>query len=134
MKFLCLCHYDAAKFADCSPDDFARVAEICAPRDAALHASGHLVAVGSLAAPSTYAVIRPGADGPTVTPGPYADTPEPFGAFFILEAESFEQAVEIAKLHPGAHLGRYFGGGIEVRECESYEPPFATGRTTTPPK
>ena len=120
MKFLCLCHYDAVKFADCTAEDFRKIAEICAPHDAALHASGHLVAVGSLTALSTFAVIRPGDDGPTVEHGPYAQTDEPFGAFFILDADSLEQAIEIAKLHPGAHLGRYFGGGIEVRECESY--------------
>jgi hypothetical protein len=53
--------------------------------------------------------------------GPYASTPEPFGAFFILEAETIEKAIEIASLHPGAHLGRYFGGGIEVRACDHYE-------------
>src|SRR5688572_30408151 len=85
MKFLCLCHYDAVKFADCSAEDFQKIAAICAPHDAALHSSGHLVAVGSLTAPSTYAVIRPGDDGPTVELAPYVQTDEPFGAFFILE-------------------------------------------------
>jgi hypothetical protein len=125
MKFLCLCHYNTAQYADCTPDDFAKVADICAPHDAALHASGHLVAVGSLAPPANYAVIRATANGPVVESGPYAQTDEPFGAFFLLEAESLEQAIEIAKLHPGAHLARYFGGGIEVRGCESFQTPAA---------
>jgi hypothetical protein len=120
MKFLCLCHYDQAKFAACTKEDFQAVQRICEPHDAALHASGHLVAVGSLADASAYAVIHPGDNGPTVTRGPYSATPEPFGAFFILEADTLEQAIEIASQHPGAHLGRYFGGGIEVRACETY--------------
>lgn len=121
MRFLCLCYYDQAKFAACTKEDFAAVQRICEPRDAALHASGHLVAVASLADPSAYAVIRPGENGPTTSRGPYAATGEPFGAFFVLEAESLEKAIEIASLHPGAHLGRYFGGGIEVRACGHYE-------------
>ena len=117
MKFLCLCHYDPARYAACTPDDFAEVARICAAQDAALYASSHFAAVGSFVDPPDYAVIRPGDDGPTVEPGPYAPTPEPFGAFFLVDADSLEQAVEVAKLHPGAHLGRWFGGGIEVRPC-----------------
>ena len=124
MKFLCLCHYDQARFAACTPEDLATVGAICKPRDAALHASGHLVAVASLADGTDYAVIH-AADGdaaPRVTRGSYATTPEPFGAFFILEADTLEQAIEVAALHPGAHLARYFGGGIEVRPCETYTP------------
>lgn len=120
MKFLCLCHYDAAKLATRTPEDFARIRAACAPHDARLHADPHFLAVGSFVDPAQYAVIRAQEDGSTVVPGPYASTPEPFGAFFLLEADSLEQAIEIAKLHPGAHLGREFGGGIEVRPCRLF--------------
>jgi hypothetical protein len=121
MKFLCLCHYDPAHFATLSPEQLAAIPGLCAPHDAALHASGHLVAVGSLAEPADFAVIRPGDAAPVVTRGPIASTSEPFGAFFIVEAATLDEAVAIASLHPGAHLGRYFRGGIELRPCASYE-------------
>ncbi|MGH8029482.1 MAG: YciI family protein, partial [Arenimonas sp.] len=101
MKFLCLCHYDPARFADLSPELLATIPALCAPHDAALHASGHLVAVGSLAEAEQYAVIRPGDGAPRVTRGPIASTPEPFGAFFVVEAGSLDEAVAIASLHPG---------------------------------
>jgi hypothetical protein len=120
MKFLCLCHYDVAKHAACTPADFERIKAKCATHDAQLYADPGFVAVGSFAEPTDYAVIHPGDEGPTVTSGPYAQTPEPFGAFFLVEADSLEQAIEIAKLHPGAHLGREFGGGIEVRPCRYF--------------
>jgi len=123
MNYLCLCHYDPAHFATLSPEQLAAIPGLCAPHDAALHASGHLVAVGSLAEADRFAVIRPGEGAPVVTRGPIADTPEPFGAFFIVEADSLDEAVAIAALHPSAHLGRFFGGGVEVRPCESYEGP-----------
>ena len=122
MKFLCLCHYDRARYEACTPEDFAAIDAICKPRDAALYANEHFVAVGSLAEPSDYAVLH-AADGdaaPRVTRGPYASTPEPFGAFFLLDADSLEQAIDVASLHPGAHLARYFGGGIEVRPCSFF--------------
>jgi hypothetical protein len=122
MKFLCLCHYDPAHFATLSPEQLAAIPDLCAPHDAALRASGHLVAVGSLAEADDFAVIRPADDGTTrVTRGPIAPTPEPFGAFFVVEADTLDEAVAIASLHPSAHLGRFFGGGIEVRPCASYE-------------
>jgi hypothetical protein len=111
-----------ARFAALSPEELAAIPDLCAPHDAALHASGHLVAVGSLAEAEDFAVIRPNEGAaPTITRGPIAGTPEPFGAFFIVEAPSLEQAIEIASLHPSANLGRWFGGGIEVRPCASYE-------------
>ena len=70
MQFLCLCHYDTAKYAACTPDDFAEVARECAPRDLALRESGHLLAVGSLAPPDSYLVIRATDAGPVVEDGP----------------------------------------------------------------
>jgi hypothetical protein len=121
MKYLCLCHYDPAHFAMLSPEQLAAIPGLCAPHDAALHASGHLVAVGSLAEADEFAVIRPGDGATTVTKGPISNTTEPFGAFFIVEADSLDEAIAIASLHPSANLGEYFGGGIEVRPCASYE-------------
>jgi hypothetical protein len=50
-------------------------------------------------------------DGKTlVTDGPFAETKEAVGGFDIIEAGSFEQAVEIASGHPIAAFGT-----IEVR-------------------
>ena len=123
MKFLCLCYYDQSRFEACTPEDLEAVTRLCKPHDDALHKSGHLDLVGSLALPSASAVIRPGEEAPSVSSGPYATTPEPIGAFFILEADDLEQAIDVASRHPGAHLGRYFGGGIEVRQCDYFERP-----------
>lgn len=121
MKFLCLCHYDADAFTRLGPADFDEIGRICAPHDKALRDSGRLTLVGSLGLPEHSVTLR--ADGSQITaaPGPYAQTREPFGAFFIVEAESIDEAVEIARLHPGTHLGAQFGGGIEVRPIEQLD-------------
>ena len=121
MQYLCLCHYDAAQFATLGPDDFAQIGAICAPHDRALKESGHLLAVGSLAMPEQSRTLRAGPDGVTAGDGPYAETNEPFGAFFLIEAESLDQATEIARLHPGTHLGGHVRGGIEIRPIEMLE-------------
>jgi hypothetical protein len=121
MQYLCLCHYDAAQFATLGPKDFEAIGAICAPHDQALKESGHLLAVGALAMPEQSRTLRADADGVTVSEGPYAETNEPFGAFFLIEAGSLDEATEVARLHPGTHLGAYARGGIEIRPIEMLE-------------
>lgn len=121
MHYLCLCHYDAAQFAKLGPADFEAIGAICAPHDRALKESGHLIEVGAFAMPDQYRTLRADSDGVTISEGPYAETGEPFGAFFLIEADSLDQATEIARLHPGTHLGALMRGGIEIRPIEMLE-------------
>ncbi len=51
-------------------------------------------------------------DGQTLTTdGPYADTEESFGAYYVFEVDDFDEAIELAARIPAAR----FGGVIEVR-------------------
>jgi len=117
MKFLCLCHYDAQRFAALGPADFAEIGAICAPHDKALRESGHLLLVGSLAMPDQYRTLRADANGVTTSDGPYAPTSEPFGAFFIVEAESLDEAVKLVSNTPCA-VGH---GVVEVWPLQSVQ-------------
>lgn len=121
MKYLCLCHYDLAAFATFGPAEFEEMGRICAPHDAALKATGKVNMIGSLGMPNDFRTILANNDGVSVSDGPYAEMAEPFGAFFIVEADSIDEAVEIAKLHPGTHLGHMMKGGIEVRPIDHVE-------------
>jgi hypothetical protein len=121
MKFLCVCYYDAAAFAKFTDADFKKIREICAPRDEAFKASGKVRLIGSLALPDQFRTMRADAKGMTVEDGPYSETPEPFGAFFIIEADGMDEAVEVARLHPATHLGAMMKGGIELRPIRTLE-------------
>lgn len=123
MKFLCLCHYDAAAFAALGPADFEKIGAICAPHDAAFKASGHVELVGSLAMPDQARTLIADGTGVGERDGPYASTAEPFGAFFLIDADSIDEATRVAKLHPGTHLGAMMKGGIEIRPVEMIEYP-----------
>ncbi len=75
-----------------------------------LAASGELIVSEALADPSlaTRVSVR---DGQTLTSdGPFAETKEVLGGFFLLDCESGERAVEIAARVPEAQLGL-----VEVR-------------------
>jgi hypothetical protein len=51
-------------------------------------------------------------DGRTlITDGPFADTKEVFGGYFVLDAPDLDQAIEVAARIPAARLG----GSVEVR-------------------
>lgn len=52
-----------------------------------------------------------GKNGQTVADGPFAESKEAVGGFFLLHLDSFEEALDIARTCPMAH----FGGSVEVR-------------------
>jgi hypothetical protein len=122
MRYLCLCYYDQPTFEALTKDELAALGRRCQPHDEALRRSGHLSLVGSLALPSESRTLRAGRGGPSVSEGPFAATQEPLGAFFMIEADDLDQAVEVASKHPGAQLTE-FGGGIEVRPIDIFDQP-----------
>jgi len=54
-------------------------------------------------------------NGQVLVDGPFAETKETIGGFFIINADSTEQAIEIARESPAMAQG----GVIELREIES---------------
>jgi hypothetical protein len=46
-----------------------------------------------------------------ITDGPFADTKEVFGGYYVLEADDLDAAIEIAARIPAARLG----GAVEIR-------------------
>lgn len=115
MKFLCLAYYDAKKFAALSTAEFEALVTRCPAHDEALQKSGRVIMQESLEEPAMSRCIRPKRGGPLVTDGPFAETKEQVGGFFMIEAKDMDEAVSIASKHPAAHLGEQVGWGIEVR-------------------
>lgn len=118
MKYLCLGYYDEKKAKALSKAELAELGSKCRTHDEALRKSGHLLSVASLKAPGESRCIRPKGVRPSVTDGPYAEAKEVIGAFFVIEAANLDQAVEVASLHPAAHLGEQVGWGVEVRPID----------------
>lgn len=123
MKYLCLAYYDEKKFDTLSAADLEAIGRACRPHDQALRATGQLVAQASLGPTRSTACIRPRNGRPVVTDGPFAETKEQIGGFFIVEARDLNEAIRIASKHPAALLNEQLGWGIEVRPIESFEAP-----------
>jgi hypothetical protein len=59
---------------------------------------------------STATTVRPdGAGGFTITDGPFLETKEALGGYYLVEAPDLDAAIELAKQVP------VFDGGLEVR-------------------
>ena len=61
-----------------------------------------------------------GKGGKTVADGPFAESKEAIGGYFMLEASSLEEAVEIAQQCPALE----YGLEVEVRRIAEQCPPF----------
>jgi len=123
MKFLCLGYYDEKKFDALPKAEVDALVRECQTHDEALRKSGHLILVASLGPTRTTASVRPKNGKPTVTDGPFTETKEQVGAFFLIEAQDLNEATRVASHHPAAHLGEQVGWGIEVRPIDYFMQP-----------
>jgi hypothetical protein len=75
-----------------------------------LKAAGHWVFVGGLASPSTATVIDGRGEEPVFTDGPYLESKEYLGGFWIIEAPDLDVALELA-----AEGSQHCNRRVEVR-------------------
>jgi hypothetical protein len=113
MKYLCLAYGDRAKMEKLSKEGFEALVAKCRLHDEELHRSGRFVSGQSLEWDAK--TIRPRGGRPVVTDGPFIEAREVVGGLVIIEAESMDEAVRVASLHPAAHLGEDLGWAVEVR-------------------
>jgi hypothetical protein len=75
-----------------------------------LRQKGQLIAVQRLQSVDTATTVRVRNGKLSTTDGPFAETKEQLGGFFLIEARDLNEALQIASRLPGARLGC-----IEVR-------------------
>jgi hypothetical protein len=107
MQYALLIYIDPEAGSDSSEEERRAVtAEYMDLRaDPRMFGGGHLRPV------DTATTVRVVDSKPLVTDGPFADTKEVFGGFYLLEADDLDAALEIAKQVPAARQG----GGVEIR-------------------
>jgi hypothetical protein len=113
MRFLCMIHHDE-KDLDALPER-----EMQALVDAALdytddlRKNGHYIASDALQRTRTARTIRVRGGTVSTTDGPFAETKEQLGGFFLIEARDMDEACELAAKFPPARIGT-----IEVRPVQ----------------
>jgi hypothetical protein len=110
MKYLCLI-YDDEKVWEQMPkaEAEAMLGEYFA-FSAEIGGSGHLLAGEALQPVSTATTLRVRNGRLSTTDGPFAETKEQLGGFYLIEARDLNEAISIAQRIPSARIGC-----IEVR-------------------
>jgi hypothetical protein len=117
MKYLCMAWEEQRKLDELSrPEWDALRAETLAYVDG-LRKSGHLILTHALKSARTSATVRVRDGERLVVDGPYAETKEQLGGFFLIDAADLREAIEVASRWPSARLGT-----IEVRPIEEVLP------------
>jgi Uncharacterized protein conserved in bacteria len=75
-----------------------------------LKSSGHFLTTSPLQSVSTATTVRVREGKRLVTDGPFAETREQLGGFFMIEAKNLDEAIDIAGRIPGARKG-----SVEIR-------------------
>jgi hypothetical protein len=117
MKYLCLIYYDEAA-ADALPESkFRRIEGEALAYGEALGAKGQFVAAEALQPVQTATTIRARNGKVSITDGPFAETKEQLGGFFLIEARDLNEAIRIASKLPPLQLGC-----IEIRPVRECQP------------
>jgi hypothetical protein len=110
MKFACLVYVDESLIGALSPQEGKRLIDESVEYDWGLRNNGHLILAQPLEAPDTAVTIRVRSGKMSSTDGPFAETKEHLGGFFLIEARDMDEAIALAKTSPMAAMG-----AIEVR-------------------
>ncbi|GAA1274528.1 YciI family protein [Saccharothrix xinjiangensis] len=105
MKYMLIMRATDEAYARMGEIDFDTMLETMGRFNDELIRAGVLVAAEGLADAAEGVVVDHSSEPPVITDGPYGETKELFGGFYILNVASREEAVEWAKRLPAAGPG-----------------------------
>jgi hypothetical protein len=102
-----LIYGDESAYASMTPEAFAAMLDAHNAFQAAVAEQGGKIVHGEALAPTASATsIR---SGGAPTDGPFAETKEALGGFYLVEARDLDHAIRLAAMCPAP------GGGVEIR-------------------
>jgi hypothetical protein len=114
VKYLCTIYGEESRLADTTPEQMNQMLE---EYGAFGQEAGDAILAGEGLQPTSTATTVRVRDGERMlTDGPFAETKEQLGGFYLLECDSLDQAIELAAKIPGARFG-----SVEVRPVMNYE-------------
>jgi len=114
MKYLCLAYEQEATLDALSRNEWDALREETMAYVDELTRAGYLLAAEPLQSVTTAATVRVRRGEVSVTDGPFAETKETLGGFFLIEASDLNEAIRVASRWPSARFG-----SIEVRPIET---------------
>lgn len=116
MKYMLLIYGPEWDGSAMSPDDQKAELDRWWAYTAAMQEAGVMLAGDALQPTATATSVRVREGKDTVTDGPFAETKEVLGGYYLLDVPSLDEAIEWAKRCPGASYGT-----IELRPLMIFE-------------
>lgn len=110
MRFMLLCYDDEQHWKQVGEAGHREAMQEAVQLTHELDDKGQYLIAAPLEWPSTAKSVRVRDGKPLVTDGPFAETREVLGGFYLIDVPDIETALAIAQRHPGARVG-----AVEVR-------------------
>jgi hypothetical protein len=115
MKYLCLIYQDEAKIAALPAGEYETIVNDVLEFRETLRRGGNYITSSPLQSVQTAMTIRVRRNNVTITDGPFAETREQLGGFYLIEATDLNDAIRLASKMPPARIG-----SIEVRPLDDF--------------
>jgi len=115
MKYLCLIYDDENKVYSLPQNEMHRLMEEYMAFTRDIRKSGHLLGGNDLEPVKSATTVRVRNGKMSTTDGPFAETKEQLGGYYLIEARDLNEAIQIAGRIPSAKLGC-----IEVRPVREH--------------
>jgi hypothetical protein len=113
MKYLGIAYEEERKLNELTEEEWHALRQETLDYVESLRKTGRLILTHALQSATTASTLRIRAGKLSVTDGPFTETKEQIGGFFLIQASDFAEAIQIAAKWPSARIG-----SIEVRPIE----------------
>ncbi len=116
MRYLCLIYRTERDVASLSKEELEAMTKEYSRFTDEIRGSGHHLAGDALQPVETATTVRVRNGRVSTTDGPFAETKEQLGGFYMIEARDLNDAIQIAARIPGARTG-----SVEVRPIKEFD-------------
>ena len=110
MKYMLLVHHDEESFRKRPEAERQQMMQESVQLAQQLYANGQYLGAAPLHPSFETTCVRVRDGKPTVTDGPFAETREQLGGYFLVNAKDLDEAISLAARIPGARIGT-----VEIR-------------------
>jgi hypothetical protein len=110
MRYMLLCYDDDKAWESAGQDALEEAMQEAVQLTHEINAKGQYIEAAPLEPVSTATSVRVRDGKRLVTDGPFAETREVLGGYYLIDVPSLDEAIRIAQRHPGARLGT-----VEIR-------------------
>jgi hypothetical protein len=118
MQFMLLIYGSAGSWDSLSDDERTAVYEEYYALSQDLREQGKLVSANELQPTSTATTVTVREGDAVVTDGPFAETKETLGGYYLIEADSLDEALQWAARIPAARTGKVEVRPVVMRHAE----------------